>query len=114
MPTEAEWEYACRSGGKNEKYSGGSSVDSVAWYENNSGNKTHPVGQKQSNGLGLYDMSGNVWEWVQDKYNSSGSSRVRRGGSWSGSASFTRCAFRGRNSPGLSFYSLGLRALRTK
>ena len=114
MPTEAEWEYACRSGGKNEKYSGGSSVDSVAWYENNSGNKTHPVGQKQSNGLGLYDMSGNVWEWVQDKYNSSGSFRVLRGGSWFNSASGSRCAYRDDLSPGLSSSRLGLRALRTK
>lgn len=97
MPTEAEWEYAARSGGKREKYAGGNDVDAVAWYGSNSGSRTHPVGQKQPNGLGLYDMSGNVWEWCQDWYGgsyynqssrdnpggpSSGSSRVIRGGGW--------------------------------
>ena len=68
LPTEAEWEYAARSGGNNEKYAGGNDIDSIAWYSSNSGGKTHPVGQKQPNGLGIYDMSGNVWEWVQDWY----------------------------------------------
>ncbi len=68
LPTEAEWEFAARSGGKHEKYSGGDNVDAVAWYGDNSGKMTHPVGQKQANGLGLYDMSGNVWEWVSDWY----------------------------------------------
>src|SRR3989338_10514354 len=63
LPTEAEWEYAARSGGKNEKYAGGNNIDSVGWYDGNSGSKTHPVGQKQPNGLGLYDMIGNVLEW---------------------------------------------------
>ncbi len=80
LPTEAEWEYAARSGGKNEKYSGSNNVDSVAWYDKNSGNKTHPVGQKKPNGLGLYDMSGNVWEWVNDKYGSG--YQTSRGDSW--------------------------------
>jgi formylglycine-generating enzyme required for sulfatase activity len=68
MPTEAEWEYACRSGGKNEKYCGGDDIDPIAWYYENSGNVTHPVGQKLPNGLGIYDMGGNVWEWVNDWY----------------------------------------------
>ncbi|MDP2279759.1 MAG: SUMF1/EgtB/PvdO family nonheme iron enzyme, partial [Nitrospirota bacterium] len=68
LPTEAEWEYAARSGGKSERYSGGNDIDSVAWYNKNSGGKTHPVGTKQPNGLGIYDMSGNVWEWVNDWY----------------------------------------------
>ncbi len=68
LPTEAEWEYAARSGGKNEKYAGGNDIDSVACYSANAGGKIHPVGQKQPNGLGIYDMSGNVWEWVQDWY----------------------------------------------
>jgi formylglycine-generating enzyme len=71
LPTEAEWEYAARSGGKSEKYSGGNNVDSVAWYNGNSGKQTHPVGRKQPNGLGIYDMSGNVWEWVEDIYSNS-------------------------------------------
>ena len=68
LPTEAEWEFAARSGGEQEKYSGGNDIDVVAWYDANSGKKTHPVGQKLANGLALYDMSGNVWEWVNDMY----------------------------------------------
>lgn len=71
LPTEAEWEYAARSGGKKEKWAGTdkeSELGEYAWYVVNSGVETHPVGQKRANGLGLYDMSGNVWEWVQDWY----------------------------------------------
>ena len=100
LPTEAEWEYAAKSGGKNEKYSGTNSeleLGDYAWYSSNSESKTHPVGQKAANGLGLYDMSGNVWQWVQDWYDgsyyknspkdnptgpSSGKEKVLRGGSW--------------------------------
>jgi len=66
LPTEAEWEYAARSGGRREKYAGGDDVDAVAWYAENSGRRNHPVGQKAPNGLGLHDMSGNVWEWTAD------------------------------------------------
>ena len=68
LPTEAEWEYAARSGGKKEKYSGGNYVNAVAWYKDNSGKKTHRVGLKKANGLGIYDMTGNVGEWCFDRY----------------------------------------------
>lgn len=97
LPTEAEWEYAARGGNKSRhyKYAGGNDINDVAWYENNSGSATHPVKGKQANELGLYDMSGNVYEWCEDwkgeydnssqtnpKGPSSGSTRVYRGGSW--------------------------------
>lgn len=100
LPTEAEWEYAARSGGKKEKYAGTSSdveLGKYAWYSANSGGRIHPTGQKQPNGLGLYDMTGNVWEWCQDWYGekyysqssrknppgpASGTRRVLRGGAW--------------------------------
>ena len=96
LPTEAEWEYAAK-GGQDYKYAGSDNIGSVAWYYYNSGEKTHPVGQKIANGYGLYDMRGNVWEWCSDWYDedyyknspsnnpngaSSGRHRVLRGGSW--------------------------------
>ena len=96
LPTEAEWEYACRSGGQDQRYCGGSDVDALAWYSGNSGDKSHAVGGKAANGLGLYDMSGNVWEWTcseyEEKYaggekkcssnNDTTGRRVLRGASW--------------------------------
>lgn len=117
LPYEAEWEYAARSGGKDEKWAGtNSDVGRYAWYQDNSGSKTHPVGTKMPNGLGIYDMSGNVWEWCEDWYDanyyaesptinpqgpSTGQYRVLRGGSWFTAAPANRCraAFRGRNNP---------------
>lgn len=81
LPTEAEWEYACKGGkySKGYKYSGSDDIDKVAWYDGNSDSKSHSVGQKQPNELGLYDMSGNVWEWCQDMHEGTG---MCRGGSW--------------------------------
>ena len=109
LPTEAEWEFAAR-GGRNSgkyKYSGSDNLDYVAWHDGNSGSRTHPVGQKAKNELGLYDMSGNVWEWCKDWKDSypsyaqtnptgptSGSLRVSRGGSWCYSARFSRVSCR--------------------
>jgi formylglycine-generating enzyme required for sulfatase activity len=126
LPTEAEWEYACRSGGKKEKYSGGDTVGAVAWYKDNSGDRPHPVGQKRSNGLGIYDMSGNVWEWCSDwgssDYSSgspsprnnpqgpaSGTDRVLRGGSWFSAAWDMRSTARNGNFRGVRNYSIGFR-----
>ena len=124
LPTEAEWEYAARGGQKSRgyEYAGSNTLSDVAWY--NSGSKTHPVKQKQANELGLYDMSGNVYEWCQDYYGSyssnaqtnptgpsSGSYRVNRGGGWDSSASYCRVADRSCNSPGLRDYALGFRVV---
>ena len=120
LPTEAEWEYAARggvktnSGSSQTSYAGSNDLNSVAWYGDNSGSKTHPVAQKQANALGLYDMSGNVWEWCSDWYSdsyysespqndpqgpNSGSRRVLRGGSWDGSGTDCRVAYRVRFYP---------------
>ena len=126
--TEAEWEYAARGGKKSMgyKYSGSNSPGSVAWYDSNSGNKTHEVGQKKSNELGLYDMSGNVWEWCSDWYgsysnfeeknphnNTVDSVRVDRGGSWFCNATVIRVAFRSSYSPTFTGNYLGFRICRT-
>jgi formylglycine-generating enzyme len=126
LPTEAQWEYACRSKGKNQKYCGGNNIGALAWYSGNAGGKPHPVGRKNANGLGVYDMSGNVWEWTQDRYGSyssgtqrnpkgksSGSFRVSRGGSWRLNASYSRSAFRYSSSPDNRYNRIGFRLRRT-
>ena len=114
LPTEAEWEYAARGGKKSRgyKYSGSDNIDEVAWFYDNSGGKTHPVKGKKANELGLYDMSGNVWEWCNDwfggyigesQYNPqgpiTGSGRVFRGGSWYSGAEGCRVSNRDDYTP---------------
>ena len=127
LPTEAEWEYAARGGNRNEgtKYSGGWSIDDVAWYSGNSNSSTHPCGTKRGNALGLYDMSGNVWEWCEDWYGkqylqydninpkgaSSGSNRVLRGGSWYSYAKDCRVSNRSYTSPDFRYYGIGFRVV---
>jgi formylglycine-generating enzyme required for sulfatase activity len=122
LPTEAEWEYACRSGGKFQIYAGDVSLADViliAWYnKDEAGNMTHAVGQKRPNELGLFDMSGNVWEWVQDTFTSpyvdgkTETKRVLRGGSWDGKLNYVRCAIRNRNEPDRRDPRLGFRVVR--
>ena len=126
LPTEAEWEYAARGGNKSQgcKYSGSHSIDRVAWYDDNSGGKTHAVATKQANELGLYDMSGNVWEWCSDwkgsyssssqtnpKGASSGQYRVNRGGSWGNDARGCRVSYRNYNTPSNRSSNLGFRVV---
>ncbi|MDE5610779.1 MAG: SUMF1/EgtB/PvdO family nonheme iron enzyme [Odoribacter sp.] len=128
LPTEAQWEYAARGGAKSQgyKYSGGNDIDEVAWYWGNSEEKysTSPVGLKKANELGIYDMSGNVWEWCQDWYSSNyyanspqtdpagpetGSRRVGRGGSWNHGAQDCRVSYRYDNRPDVRYIGLGFR-----
>lgn len=111
LPTEKEWEYAARGGSKSRgyEYSGSNDIYRVAWYTENSNSKTHPVAQKLDNELGIYDMSGNVWEWCSDYYNGDSSVRVNRGGSWSSTAAYCRVANRSYDTPGRRYNSLGLR-----
>jgi formylglycine-generating enzyme required for sulfatase activity len=123
LVTEAEWEYAARGGNKSRgyKYSGSNNLDAVAWYEDNSDYEMHPVGRKAPNELGIYDMSGNVWEWCYDWWGDytdepqidptgpeEGYSRVLRGGSfnWVFSMKECRVSYRERNDP---YYGAGFR-----
>ena len=125
LPTEAEWEYAARAETAGSRYA--ANLDAIAWYRGNSGGRTHPVGQKVPNAWGLHDMLGNVWELVQDWHGDypggavtdpagpdSGSHRVARGGSWSGSDACCRASDRSRPPPSFFFNFLGFRLVRVE
>jgi formylglycine-generating enzyme required for sulfatase activity len=125
LPTEAEWEYACRAGSEAATYAGDGSLGEIAWFSGNAGGETHPVGELRPNRLGLHDMLGNVWEWCRDhagrKYDReqvtdplhetgvSSAFRVFRGGSWGNSARYVRAACRFGDHPGFRDFSLGFR-----
>jgi formylglycine-generating enzyme required for sulfatase activity len=126
LPSEAQWEYAARSGGKEELYAGGLALDALAWFEDNNTGGTSPVGRKAPNQLGLHDMSGNVWEWCRDTYHpeayrhhgktnpvctQGGKDRVIRGGSWHLDAWSARCSRRFRFDPELYGPALGFRVV---
>jgi formylglycine-generating enzyme required for sulfatase activity len=125
LPTEAEWEYACRAGTTTAYNTGANRSINSGWYEENSGDRTHPVGQKPANAWGLYDMDGNVHEWCWDWYGkypsesqtnpmgaSSGSGRVPRGGSWFAPAEDSRSAERSNTLPISRHEFLGFRLVR--
>ncbi len=111
LPTEGEWEYACRAGSTSDYYFGDneSQLGEYAWYDGNSGATTHPVGQKKPNEWGLYDMAGNVWEWTDSWYDSSHSNRVLRGGCWYINAEVCRSDYRCCYSPDYRYYYIGFR-----
>lgn len=127
LPTEAEWEFAAHGGTSassavTNKYAGSKSINEVAWYKGNSSSKTHPIGQKKANELGIYDMTGNVWEWCNDwggNYSSgsqtnpqgasSGTNRMMRGGSWYYNATNCRVTNRGMNNPEARLSNCGFR-----
>jgi formylglycine-generating enzyme required for sulfatase activity len=128
LPTEAQWEYACRAGTMTAYNTGDAISDNTGWYTSNSGSKTHEAGKKSVNAWGLYDMLGNVWEWCWDWYDSSyysssptndpmgassGTNRVLRGGSWGSSAEYLRSAARDLSSPYYRGYSIGFRLVRS-
>ncbi len=123
LPTEAQWEYACRAGTTTTYYWGDSMDGSYAWYYNNSNSKTHPVGTKKPNAWGLYDMSGNVWEWCLDWYrtlaygtdpvgSASGSYRVLRGGSWGSGVGSCASSYRDYGDPSSRRNFNGFRLVR--
>jgi formylglycine-generating enzyme required for sulfatase activity len=125
LPTEAEWEYAARAGTSGDNYWGQANIKDFAWFQDNSGGKTQPVGEKKPNAFDLYDMSGNVWEWVQDHWhenydnapgdatawmkNGNDGSRVLRGGSWLSLERLLRSENRNSNTPVYRSYNVGFR-----
>jgi formylglycine-generating enzyme required for sulfatase activity len=128
LPTEAEWEYACRAGSTTRFCFGDevAKLEDYAWYAGNSGGKTHPAGQKEPNAWGLYDMHGNVWEWCRDWYGEypagpatdpkgpdAGKNRVLRGGSWFDKISYLRSAVSGDNNPYFRSGNIGFRVARS-
>jgi formylglycine-generating enzyme required for sulfatase activity len=128
LPTEAEWEYAARGGNRDMfsfAYAGGNTVDVLGWHTGNSEQRSHEIATKQPNSLGLYDMSGNVWEWCWDWYSAytlreatnpqgaaRGENRVTRGGSWSSDASQLRSAYRNPATPASNYQDVGFRVIR--
>jgi len=127
LPKEAEWEFACRSSGKDDRYSGGNDLNQLGWYDSNSQDVIHPVGMKQPNALGIFDMSGNVWEWCEDVYcpdayenktcnqlaeNDKNAEHVIRGGSWQYSAVNSRCTSRRGHSSVQTADDIGFRLVR--
>jgi formylglycine-generating enzyme required for sulfatase activity len=127
LPTEAQWEWACRAGTVGPWNVAGATLDQLGWYERNSGGKTHPVRQKRPNAWGLYDCHGNVWEWCADWFGpyakgaltdptgpSDGENRVLRGGAWFNEARICRSAYRLRRRPGHRSIVIGFRPVRMK
>jgi formylglycine-generating enzyme required for sulfatase activity len=128
LPSETEWEYACRAGGQHDPNCGSSSLPDMAWYSDNSADTTHDVGGKKPNAWNLYDMNGNVWEWTQDCYHGSyqgaptdGSAwatsdcqnRVTKGGGWNRASSRQRAAYRGGDGSSHRDDNIGFRLART-
>ncbi len=111
LPTEPEWEYACRAGSTSAYFFGDdrNQLGEYVWYKDNSGNTTHPVGQKKPNEWGLHDMAGNVWEWTENWYDRSFSGRVIRGGCWFSYIGFCRSDYRYRYDPSFRHYYFGFR-----
>jgi formylglycine-generating enzyme required for sulfatase activity len=128
LPTEAEWEYACRAGTQTPFYNGSMDDDTLgelAWYVSNAAFQAHAVGGKSANGFGLHDMLGNVWEWVSDWYGTypssaqtnptgpaSATNRVVRGSSWNSGANAVRSSYRLGGAPGAGYSDLGFRVAR--